>query len=194
MPSADPTKREISMALTKEITEKKTTLKSLRSVEVGAGSCSPLRMAGHQSASSLLTYGLADLAAQPLPVEDNLVNLGAIMEATGLADMSDVSADLQAEAARIGGIAQDCVTGIVESRGQLEAIWDNDKMLEYELSSVFMHRGENTLSGTLDGQGQTDQTFVIQVKRATVITGCINEISPRIVRLTPTLNSTIACP
>lgn len=48
---------------------------------------------------------------------------------------------LEAESARVKQAVTDAEKEIVALRAELDALWDGDKECEYELSSIFMHRG-----------------------------------------------------
>jgi hypothetical protein len=53
---------------------------------------------------------------------------------------------LDAESARLKQAVADAEKGILELRAELDELWRDEKDCEYELSSVFMHRGKSELA------------------------------------------------
>jgi hypothetical protein len=53
---------------------------------------------------------------------------------------------LDAESARLKQAVADAEKGILELRAELDELWRDEKDCEYELSSVFMHRGMSKLA------------------------------------------------
>lgn len=84
------------------------------------------------------------LRTQSGPVANDLDNLREALFSLD-PEQEQLYAGLEAESASVKQAVTDAERGIQERRAELDALWSEDRECEYELSSVFMHRGEWTI-------------------------------------------------
>ncbi len=78
-----------------------------------------------------------------------------------VSDYSTIVKQLDEEAVRIKKEVEQIETQIQALRLELDSIWADHRSQEYELSSVFMHRGEVTSSSCFETQWLTKRAFGI---------------------------------
>lgn len=75
------------------------------------------------------------------PIANDLDNLREALFSLD-PEQEQLYAALDAESASVKQAVADAEKGIQERRAELDALWSEDRECEYELSSVFMHRGQ----------------------------------------------------
>lgn len=79
------------------------------------------------------------------PVANDLVNLREALFSLD-PEQDYLYSALDNESARVKQAVADAEKGILELRAELDALWSDERECEYELSSVFMHRGTSVPS------------------------------------------------
>jgi hypothetical protein len=129
LPSANVEKREKSMALTREIAALRATLTELQYSKVGRPTSSDTRM-------------LISSHCQSGPIANDLDNLREALFSLD-PEQEQLYAALDAESVAVKQAVTDAEKGIQDRRAELDALWTEERECEYELSSVFMHRGQS---------------------------------------------------
>lgn len=113
--TADPIKRETSIQLTRTMTDTRARLHQLRDRK-------PLSMPG-------AFRHVREALAQIKEVPDLDIN-------------QDYLSALESEEQRVTAEIEKCQAELVETKEKLDEVWKDERGMEYELVSVFMHRGK----------------------------------------------------